>query len=149
VVLQSDCFMKMMSRTAINGDQITPGSWSITQETKPDRTREQTSKGMPGLSWTYGMCFWACQLAVWSSWTSDLDKIVLGLSEVDTGFKFCESSFLGVRKLWEGWSLQPGAYEWRNHEGACNYHIHPSAIQIQVISERTSKKGNHSSNQAS
>ena len=33
---------------------------------------------------------------------SNADKIVSGLSEVDRGFMFCESSFLGVRKLREG-----------------------------------------------
>jgi len=27
-----------------------------------------------------------------------------------------------------------GAYEWRNHEEACNYHVCPSAVQIQIIS---------------
>ena len=36
---------------------------------------------------------------------SNVDKIVLGLSEVDRGFMFCESSFLGVRKLQEGWMI--------------------------------------------
>ena len=78
---------------------------SIIQETKPDRTRERTSEGMPELPWMHGMCFWACQLAGWSSWDSDVNKIVLALSEVDRGFKFCESSFLGVLKLREEWSL--------------------------------------------
>ena len=33
---------------------------------------------------------------------SNIDKIVSGLSKVDRGFVFCESSFLGVRKLREG-----------------------------------------------
>ena len=42
-----------------------------------------------------------------------------------------------------------GAYERWSREGACNYRVHPSAIQIQIISEQTSKLGNHSSNQAS
>ena len=37
---------------------------------------------------------------------SNVDKIVSGLSEVDRSFMFCESSFLGVWKLREGWSLQ-------------------------------------------
>ena len=32
---------------------------------------------------------------------SNVDKIVSGLSEVDGGFMFYESSFLGVRKLRE------------------------------------------------
>ena len=32
---------------------------------------------------------------------SNVDKIVLGLSEVDKDFMFCESLFLGVRKLRE------------------------------------------------
>ena len=32
----------------------------------------------------------------------NVDKIVSGLSEVDRGFMFCESLFLGVRKLREG-----------------------------------------------
>ena len=32
-----------------------------------------------------------------------------------------------------------GAYERWSREGACNYRVHPSAIQIQIISERTSK----------
>ena len=33
---------------------------------------------------------------------SNVDKIVSGLSEIDRGFMFCESSFLGIRKLREG-----------------------------------------------
>jgi len=94
------------SCTATNGDQRRLGGWSVIQETKPDRTREWTGEGMPRLPWTHGMCFWACQMAGWSSWASDVDKIVLGLSEVDRGFKFCATSFLGVRKLRERWSLQ-------------------------------------------
>ena len=49
--------------------------------------------------------FWACQLAVWSSWASDVHKVILGLSEVNRGFKF-ESSLLGIRKIREEWSLQ-------------------------------------------
>ena len=106
VTLQSDCFMIMTSRTAINGNQRSLGSWSTTQETKSDRTRERTSKRMPGLPWLRSMYFWACQLPVWSSWASDVDKIILGLSEVNRGFRFCKSSFLGVQKLWEEWSLQ-------------------------------------------
>ena len=89
----------------INCDQRRLGGWSVIQETKPDRTRERTSEGIPGLPWTHGMCFWACQLEGWSSWASDVDKIVLALSEVNRGFKFCRSSLLGVRKLREGWSL--------------------------------------------
>ena len=32
------------------------------------RTRERISKGMPGLLWTDDVCFWVCQLSVWSSW---------------------------------------------------------------------------------
>ena len=92
--------------TAVNGNQWRLGSWSVIQETKPGGGRERTSEGMPGLSWMRGMCFWACQLAVWSPWALDVDKIVLGLSEVDRGFKFSESSLYGVRKLREGWSLR-------------------------------------------
>ena len=68
--------------TAMKGDQWRLGSWSVIQGTKPGGGRERTSKGMPGLSWMRGMCFWACQLAVWSTWALDVDKIVLGLSEV-------------------------------------------------------------------
>ena len=33
---------------------------------------------------------WQCEV------TEDVEKVVLGLSEVNRGFKFCESSFLGV-----------------------------------------------------
>ena len=29
--------------------------------------------------------------------------------------------------------VNSGAYERRSHEEACNYHIHPSAIQIQLL----------------
>ena len=46
------------------------------------------------------------------------------------------------------WVLS-GAYERRSREGACNYRLHPGAIQIQIISQLTSKYGNHSFNQAS
>ena len=45
--------------------------------------------------------------------------------------------------------VQPGAYERRSREGACNYRLHLGAIQIQIISQLTSKYGNHSFNQAS
>ena len=43
MALQLYCFMRVMSHTAINGNQ------SAMQKTKPGRTREQTSEGMPGL----------------------------------------------------------------------------------------------------
>ena len=72
---------------------------------KPDRTRERTSEKMPELLWTRGMCFWTCQLAVWSSWASHVNKIILGLSEFTRGFKFSKSSLLGIQKIWDGWSL--------------------------------------------
>ena len=58
---------------------------------KPDRTRERTSEKMPELLWTHSMCFWACQLAVWSSWASNVDKIILRLSEFARGFKISKS----------------------------------------------------------
>ena len=47
VALQSDCFMKMTSRTAWRSKK----AWWLKRykETKPDRTREWTSEGMPGL----------------------------------------------------------------------------------------------------
>ena len=80
-------------------------AWRLKRYTR-DRIRERTSEGIPGLPWMCSMCFWACKLAEWSSQASDVDKIVLGLSEVERGFKFCESSFLGIRKLREGWCLQ-------------------------------------------
>ena len=67
-VLQSDCFMQMMSHTAIDGDQRRLGSWSAMQETKPGRTRERPAKECQDFSETGGMCFWAWKLAVWSSW---------------------------------------------------------------------------------
>ena len=41
---------------------------------------------------------WQCEVPG----LSNVDKIVSGLSEVDRGLMFCESSFLGVRKLREG-----------------------------------------------
>ena len=101
VAFQSNCFMAswMISCTAILKKL---GGWSDMQESKAGRTREWTSEGMPGLC-KQALCFLAWQLALSAS---HVDKIVLGLSEVDRDFKFCESSFLGVRKLWEGWSLQ-------------------------------------------
>ena len=64
MALQSDCFMQRTSRTATNGDQGRLGGSMVLQETKNQRT---TSEGMPGLLWTSGVCFWACQLALWSS----------------------------------------------------------------------------------
>ena len=69
-------------------DQWRLGSWSVIQETKPGGGRERTREGMLGLPWTHGMYFWACQLAVWNPWASDVDKTVLGYPEVDRGFKF-------------------------------------------------------------
>ena len=106
VALQSDCFMRMTSRTAIDGDQRWLSSWSAMQETKPSRTRERPAKE----------CQDFCEQAVYVSelenWQcevpglSNVDKIVSGLSEVDRCFMFCESLFLSVWKLWGGWSLQ-------------------------------------------
>ena len=45
--------------------------------------------------------------------------------------------------------MPAGTDERRRREGACNYRIHASAIQIQIISESTSKYGNQLFNQAS
>ena len=45
--------------------------------------------------------------------------------------------------------IQSGAYERRSREGACNCRLHLGAIQIQIISQLTSKYGNHLFNQAS
>ena len=36
--------------------------------------------------------------------------------------------------------LTTPAYERRGRKGACNYRVHPSAIQIQIINEQTSNK---------
>ena len=48
VALQSHCFMRMTSRTAITN--FKKARWlKRHQETKPGRTRERTSEGMPGL----------------------------------------------------------------------------------------------------
>ena len=93
--------MQMTSCTAVNCNHWKLGSWSAMQESKPGGARKRTSERVPGLLWTGGTCFWACQLAVWSSWASNVaDKFVLVLSGVDRGFKFTESSFLGIRKRW-------------------------------------------------
>ena len=101
VTLQSDCSMKMMSRlqwmATIEGLAVKALYKRLSQAEAENREE------MPGLLWMHGMCFWACQLAVWSPWALDDNKIILGLSEVDRGFKF---SLLGVRKLREGWSLR-------------------------------------------
>ena len=100
--------MWVRPRTAVNGDQRRLGSWNSMQETKPGRTREWTSERMPWLPWMHAVRFWVWQLAVWSSWASNVDKIVLGLSwgwqrlQVFVNLFF----FVGVQKLWEGWSLQ-------------------------------------------
>ena len=69
------------------------------QETKPSRTRARPAKE----------CQDFCERAVYVSelenWQcevpglSNVNKIVSGLSEVDRGFMFCESLFLGVWKL--------------------------------------------------
>ena len=40
-------------------------------------------------------------------------------------------------------------YSEQSSEGACNYHLNLGAIQIQIISQLTSKYGNHSFNQVS
>ena len=47
----------------------------------------------------------ASKLANWQGEVPELQMSIRSLSEVDRGFKFCESSFLGVLKLWEGWYL--------------------------------------------
>ena len=64
----------------------------------------------PSTSMNARCVFLSLPTAVWSSWASDVDKTVLGLSEVDRGFKFCKSSFLGIQKLQEGWSLQRAVF---------------------------------------
>ena len=61
----------------------------------------------------------------------------------------CAVSFLFVVLLPYIHFVLPGADERRRREGACNYRIHASAIQIQIISESTSKDGNQPFNQAS
>ena len=58
---------------------------------------------MPELLHVKGRCVselekWQCEV----SGLSNVNKIVSGLSGVDRGFMFCESLFLGVRKLREG-----------------------------------------------
>ena len=69
------------------------------QETKPCRTKEQTVKECQDF------CEWAVCVSELENWQwkflrlSNIDKIV---SEVDRGFMFCESSFLGVQKFREG-----------------------------------------------
>ena len=72
------------------------------QETKPGRTREQPAKECQDFC-ELAVCVseldnWQCDVPV----LSNVDKIVSRLSEVDRGFMFCESSFLGVRKFREG-----------------------------------------------
>ena len=37
------------------------------------------------------------------------------------------------------WVVLSGAYERQSREGVCNYRVHQSAIQIQIINKRTSK----------
>ena len=72
------------------------------QETKSGRTRERPAKECQDF------CEWAVCVSELENWQcevpelSNVDKIVSGLSEVGRGFMFCESSFLGVRKLREG-----------------------------------------------
>ena len=101
VALQSDCFMWMTSRTAINGDQWTLGTWSTTQETKPGRTRERPVK--------HDFYEWVVCVAELDNWRcevpSSVYKIVSQISEVDRDFMLCQSWFLGIWKLREGWSL--------------------------------------------
>ena len=104
VALQSQCFMWMTSRTTITNFKKARRLKRY-QETKPGGTRERTSEGMPGLLWT-AVCVseldnLQCevpelQMSIRLSWFSDVDR----------SFKLCESPFLGVRKLREGWSLQ-------------------------------------------
>ena len=106
VALQSDCFMQTTSRTAMDEDQRRLSSWSTMQATKPCRTTEQPAKEFQDFC-EQTACIselenWQCEVPG----LSNVDKIVSGLSEVDRGFMLCESSFLGVRKLREGWSLQ-------------------------------------------
>ena len=69
------------------------------QETKPGRTRERPPNGCQDFC-ERAVCVselenWQCEVPE----LSNVDRIVSGLSEVDRGFRFCESSFLGVRKL--------------------------------------------------
>ena len=74
------------------------------QETKPCRTRERPAKECQDVC-ERAVCVselenWQCEVP--QARVSNVDKIVSGLSEVGRGFMFCESSFLGVRKLREG-----------------------------------------------
>ena len=71
------------------------------QETKPGRTRARPAKECQDI------CEWVVYVSELENWQcevpglSNVDKVVSGLSEVDKGFMFCESSFLGIRKLRE------------------------------------------------
>ena len=70
------------------------------QETKPGRNRELAKECQDFCERV--VC--ASELENWQCEVPELSKIVSGLSEV--GFTFCESPFLGVRKLREVRSLQ-------------------------------------------
>ena len=98
VALQSDCFMRMMSRTAMDRDQKWLSSWSAMQETKPGRTRAQPAKEA-----STSVCFWAWKLTVWSSWGFQMStRLSHGYLRLTEASCFCESLFLGIWKLREG-----------------------------------------------
>ena len=106
VALQSDCFMRTTSRTPMDDDQRRLDGWSTMQETKPGRTRARPAKECQDF------CEWAVYVSKLENRQcevprlSNVNKIASGLCQVDRGFMLYESSFLGVWKLREGWSLQ-------------------------------------------
>ena len=59
-------------------NQWRQGSLSTIQETKPDGARERTRKRIPKFLLNQWCVFLSLSLAVWSSWASNVDKIVWG-----------------------------------------------------------------------
>ena len=66
------------------------------QEAKPGRTRERPAKECQDFS-ERAVC--VSELENWQCEVPELSNIDSGLFEVDRGFRFCESSFVGVQKL--------------------------------------------------
>ena len=63
-------------------------AWQLKRYTRLSQAEAENKPAKECQDFHERVYFWACQLAVWSPWASDVNKIVLGLSEVDRGFKF-------------------------------------------------------------
>ena len=92
VALQSCCFMQMTSRTALEDGYVVEALCRRLRLVEPENDWRRNSRTSVN-----GRCVFPSLKtgSVKFLRLSNVDKIVLGLSEVDRGFMFCEASFLG------------------------------------------------------